>query len=207
MKKCFFLALISVLIIASPFSHAFGDNNYFKGTLGIVNQGDSDVILDGYSYGNMSFDGGMSFAGAYGFYRENGRAEIELVLQNNDADYFTDTSGMLGSGPVNGELSATQILGNYYTDFQSDGAVVPYVGGGAGLFLIKFDDGTDTLESTNLGYHLDLGIGINTSDNMMFDIGLRYTSTLSRPSDNFGGVEFEWDYTNTTITFSFRMDM
>jgi opacity protein-like surface antigen len=100
-----------------------------------------------------------------------------------------------------------QILGNYYTDFQTDGAVVPYIGAGAGLFLIQFDDGVDTLKSTNLGYHFDVGVGINTSDSMMFDVGFRYTSTLSQPSDTFGGVEFEYDYANTTIMIGVRMDL
>jgi opacity protein-like surface antigen len=217
MKNILISAIVCGLVTITPnFCHAFPEGStYFKGSLGFTSQSDSVMAVNDIDIGNISFGSGVSFAGAYGFNKESGRFEIELVSQQNDADFFTDYTGSIGSGRIAGEISAIQLLANYFMDFQNgikfgdfnEGTILPYIGGGAGLFLIDFFDGADTLESASFGFHVDAGISINTSDTMILDIGIRYTSTLSDPSDDFGGADFEWEYSNTTVIVGFRMNM
>jgi opacity protein-like surface antigen len=217
MKNFLISAIVCGLVTITPnFCHAFPEGGtYFKGSFGVTDQSDSGLTVNNIDIGNISFGGGASFAGAYGFYKESGRFEIELVSQKNNADYFTDHTGSIGSGRIAGDISATQLLANYFMDFQSgytfgdfnEGTILPYIGGGAGLFLIDFFDGSAHLESASFGFHVDAGISIIPSDSLILDIGIRYTSTLSEPTDDYGGAEFEWEYSNTTLIFGFRMNM
>jgi len=205
-KTFFFIMIIVGLLI--PFTALGAEGDYYlKGSFGFVSQSDSSITVDGFNAGNISFDNGTAIAGAVGKEMKSSRVEFELFYEKTDNDRFSDTTNIVGSGPIDGDLSALQLLVNYYYDFNKGKNLMPYVGGGLGLFLIKFYDGVDTLESNNFGFQIGGGLGIQAGKSTIIDLGFRYTNTLANPEDNFGGVNFELEYSNIAFLVGIRVSI
>lgn len=82
------------------------------------------------------------------------------------------------NAPLDGRLKVYNLLMSVFFDFNKDGMMSPYFGGGIGgaRLDIRSDDlaGNDAF---TFAYQLGLGLTLNTSDNFVIDVGYRLLGT------------------------------
>jgi opacity protein-like surface antigen len=176
-------------------SYAFGDDGHVMPTAG----GDpSDWYVSVFAGGvqtktNWNLENssqymidhkkGFTIGGAIGTHLAPGlRTELELSYARSALDnYNTNTSS--GDGPATGHLEQGFLLANIWKDFDL-GMVTPYIGGGIGFGLAKFDhanfNGDIASNDTGYGFAGQFGLGARMalSDNVSLDLGYRFKSIV-----------------------------
>ena len=174
---------------------------------------DVDTDYGGTDY-TVSTDTGYILGAAVGMHVWNSfRAEIEVSHSSWDGDDYSETGG--GAGTVDGDISATYLLGNLWWDFDTGTSFTPYIGGGAG---IAWADGDTTFGGNTYGYgdgeagfafQLGAGLKFNLTEQLGLDIGYRYKSIQNIDFDDSdgGGVYEDGDLNSHNaqvgLTFSF----
>lgn len=142
--------------------------------------------------GTVETDNDVSFGGALGF-RLSKAFSVEAEVSHASTDLGT-LSSVGGTGPVNGEVDALTFLFNGYFDFETDWAVKPYLGAGAGfgIFDANIRDGGSNLTQNSSGedwsfiYQVGGGLKYQMNDNTSLVSGYRY----------IGSSDIEFDQTN-----------
>ncbi len=118
---------------------------------------------------DQGFNGYIATGRAY----DDGRVEFSLGYHVTDLEEYEDSLG--ATTDLQGDLQVAAFLVSIFWDFNTDGAVSPYFGGGIGVCQIRLDD--DTLSADNrdgaLAYQLGLGLSFNLSENTKFDVGYK----------------------------------
>lgn len=172
---------------------------------------DTDYNGTGYS---VSTDTGYILGATIGMHVWNSlRAEIEVSHSSWDGNDYSTTGG--ATGTVDGDISATYLLGNLWWDFDTGTSFSPYIGGGAG---VAWADGDTTFGGNTFGYgdgeagfafQLGAGVRFNMTENLGLDVGYRYKSIQNIDFDDSdgGGVYEKGDLNSHNLqvglTFSF----
>lgn len=166
---------------AAPYAFVFGG--------AVLN---SDLDTDGIIGGNpqtvdTDFDDGFQFGIGVGKTfsslstdRVGVRGEIELSYSDTDADQINFSGN--GAAPeinVAGGIEATTLFANIYADFETGGAVTPFVGAGVGVGRFSQDlfygPGVQVNESdTAFGVQLIAGAAYDVSDSLTLTADARY---------------------------------
>ena len=133
---------------------------------------EKDVTLAGVGYSLSSEVGFNGFVG-YGLEYQAGRVEFTLGYLTTDLDEIKAATGG-ATTDLNGELDVATFLVSVYYDFNRDGAVSPYFGGGIGAAAVKLNDSILTDGEDNaFAYQFGLGLTFNMSENTKLDLGYR----------------------------------
>jgi outer membrane protein OmpA-like peptidoglycan-associated protein/opacity protein-like surface antigen len=131
---------------------------------------------------------GWAAGGKFGYDFVGPRIEVEgLYRQNTNYNFF-------GNRAITGQISQVTAMANFLYDFNSFGAIVPYIGAGAG---VGFVDSDLNLGSTVFAFQGMLGVGYNFSPNLRFNLEGRYIGT-TQPS--VAGVQ--WSNNNAMVLAS-----
>jgi opacity protein-like surface antigen len=192
---------------------ADGSSKYYVDVGGgytIIDDADlSDSTLPGVS-GTLSADGGYQFTAAIG--REMGsgfRAELEFSYRQADLDDITIAAfGLTATGVVDGDVSTLSGMANVLYDFELDGKITPYIGGGLGVASINveidsvagvttaFDD-SDTV----IAYQGLVGLRYPLTDQISIRGGYRLFAT---GDPEFGTTEGEFLSHNIEVGLSYN---
>lgn len=125
---------------------------------------------------------GFTVGGAVGTHLAPGlRAELELSYARSALDSFS--TRVDSDHPAGGHLEQGFLLANIWKDFDA-GMLTPYIGGGIGFGLARFDnadlDGDVLSDDTGLGFAGQFGFGARmaVSDNLSVDLGYRFKSIV-----------------------------
>ncbi len=175
-RKILAILIVLACFIATPAFARYGDDYRVYLTIGggatLVDdlKEDHPTLLDHLT---VSSDQGFNGFIATGRYYEAGRVEFSLGYHSADLDEYEDSLG--ATTDLTGDLQVAALLASVFWDFNKDGAISPYFGGGIGVCQIRIDD--DTLVANNrdgaLAYQLGLGLSFNMSENTQFDIGYK----------------------------------
>lgn len=157
--------------------------------------------------GEVSFDNGFIVGGAIGYRALSGlRGELELSYAEMDLDQasgslFDAQDVLVVSGEVDlgGDMGVLFVLANGWYDFNAQGSLQPYIGGGLGVGFTDVDvtfDGAKFGDS-DTGFAFQLGAGVKwaMTRSVDLDVGYRFKSVLdvtlsdSATTDTFGPVD------------------
>ncbi|MEM6536339.1 MAG: acyloxyacyl hydrolase [Pseudomonadota bacterium] len=165
------------------------------------------TLPDGTDVGwTTDFGTGYSVGAAVGKYFGSIRGEVEVAFQSNNVDSHLGVSaagidlsaedaGVLVTGADNlgvsvadlvadgqGDLSTIFVMANAYYDFNSNGAVRPYVGAGIGVGFVDVDYSPSAVaiiqdSSAAFAYQAMAGVSFETSNNSELFVGYRFRGT------------------------------
>lgn len=190
-RKIAAVLVILICFFAAPaFSHDEDYRTYLTlgGGLTFMQETEQDHS-DTVSFPNnpitISSDSGFNGFIATGLDYDNGRVEFSLGYNQADFEEFEDSTG--ATTDLEGNLKVASFLVSVFWDFNKDGSVSPYFGGGVGVCHIKLDD---TIIGENrdgaLAYQLGLGLSFNMSENTKFDVGYKMLSVVE---PNLGPID------------------
>jgi len=153
-----------------------------------------DQVSTGFQRNVLAdFDEGFNVGGAIGR-RINGgpyRVEGEFTYRNNDADEVT-FNGNPQPG-VDGGIDSYALMLNVYRDFNTNGRIRPYIGGGLGFAFVDSDfqygglpaivDGSDS----TFAYQAMAGVSAALRNNVDFFVEYRFFAADSPQLNRFGG--------------------
>jgi len=140
--------------------------------------------LPGIDY-TLSSDLGFNALIGYGLEYRAGRVEFTADYRLADLDEVEDGSGVITD--LNGDISVAAFLMSIYYDFNRDGAISPYFGGGIGIANTRIEDNFLGDASDNaFAYQFGLGLTMNLSENTKLDLGYKLLG-LAEP--NLGQVD------------------
>lgn len=106
------------------------------------------------------------------------RQELELKLIKNDLDSSTLTNGAPSN--MGDDIENTSLMLNIWRDFNHEGRVKPYIGGGIGYTQIDTNSDEDEVP----GFQLGTGLGIGLTDRLSVNVGYRYFKTTGLHLNN-----------------------
>ncbi len=191
------LALVATLALGTAFAADKG--GVYVGVKGGYEYKDSksDGMTDNAAAGtnqngtkSVSDRSGYTVGGAIGYnFAGMGlpvRAEAEYLYHNQFKYDGTNGTHATSTGSYTAKLDIHTVFANFYYDIKTGTAFTPYVGAGLGLAIIQqkvsstfrnwatTDDGSTT--ATNFAWNVGAGVGYAVTDNIIIDLGYRYTS-------------------------------
>ncbi len=170
---------------------------YVSGALGANWATDSD--LSGAASGDVDFDLGWVGAVAVGYGFGNGlRLEGELSYRRNDADDLS------GEGKVAG------FMANMLYDFDVSPKFVPYIGLGAGLAIVEFDEvspiGGSSVEDddTVFAWQAIAGVAIPIRDQLDLTFDYRYFDVPDVDLQTELGGSIDTEYASHSVMIGLR---
>ncbi len=110
------------------------------------------------------------------------RAEAEYLYHNQ----FKFNANNATTGAFTNKVDIHTAFANVYYDFKTDTAFTPYVGAGLGVAWINqkvsstFSQWTASndgdYDATNFAWNVGAGVGYSLTDNVILDLGYRYTN-------------------------------
>ncbi len=201
--KTTLLAAASAMVFA-PAAQAY------EGLYGAIGAGlnymgyENDVSNDGVSTpGPVVFDSSADMDPGIGVYAALGydyegpfRAELEFSYRSNDIDQIDPYGGFSGwpAGSISGDYKTMAILGNLIYDFETQSALTPYIGVGAGIGFVNPDvvgsvtPGAPTSplsisyggSDTAIAYQALAGLAVDLAEGLALDLSYRYFGTTKR---------------------------
>ncbi|PKN12073.1 MAG: hypothetical protein CVU69_09010 [Deltaproteobacteria bacterium HGW-Deltaproteobacteria-4] len=136
----------------------------------------------GGSIEDTDFKVGTQAGGALGFTFPEGRIEAEVSYRQNDIEEITFEGKPFEPG---GSMTALSVMLNSYADYPVTSGAAPYFMVGAGMARVTFDEelslgiSFSETEDTVFAYQGGVGVGLNITKNLVFDLGYRYFATLN----------------------------
>ncbi|MBU1042024.1 MAG: porin family protein [Proteobacteria bacterium] len=125
------------------------------------------------------------------------RAEAEYLYHDQFKYNATNGTAATSTGTFTSKIDIHTVFANFYYDIKTSTAFTPYVGAGLGVAWINqkidstFPGGTSgNYDTTNFAWNLGAGVGYSLTDNIVVDLGYRYS--------NFGDAK---KYESGTLTF------
>lgn len=146
---------------------------------------------------------GYTVGGAIGYnFVETGlpiRAEAEYLYHNQfKYSAVNGTQPALGTGQFSSKIDIHTVFANFYYDIKTGTAFTPYVGAGLGVAWINqkidttFTGATSgNKDATNFAWNVGAGVGYSLTDNIIMDLGYRYTSFGDAEKYNSGTVSYQ----------------
>ena len=164
---------------------------------------DSDISGTGLDT-EADFDAGFAVKAAIGNALSSGwRFEAEVAYRQNDAD---DVGGS-GAG---GDVSAWSLMGNALYDFKTGGRFTPYIGVGAGVAGIDWNNvtpvggGSVDDNDTVFAYQGIAGVAYTVNDNVKLTLDYRYFATEEPDLTTSSGTNFDAEYRSHSIMVGLR---
>ncbi|MDN5873303.1 MAG: porin family protein, partial [Sinobacteraceae bacterium] len=150
-------------------------------------------------YGN-GLMGGMTFGYALPGHL---RPELEVTYRRNSVNSVGISGSALGLNDVNMAVSAINVMGNLWFDFESRGAYF-YFGGGIGDLHLRgsVNGGSDTTDT--FGGQLGVGLGVFFTPQLSMGIDYRYTSAFFHSNFHDNGGRLRTLYRSQAIMLGFR---
>lgn len=177
MKHATLIAATATLSF-SAIAHA-QEETYVSGQFGLRAVEETDA-----SSGSVDIESELGNAAYYaiavGRRYDGMRFEIELARRGGEINNFS----IAGTDQaVSGEgLAATSLMANAFVDFNTDGRVSPYLGGGLGLARVTADyagaGGTVSGDASALSFQLIGGASIQISERVELFSDLRYMRVM-----------------------------
>lgn len=146
-------------------------------------------------------DSGYAIGGAVGYnFAGMGlpvRAEAEYLYH----DQFKYSATNSTTGAFSSKIDIHTVFANFYYDIKTSTAFTPYVGAGLGVAWINqkvastFTGWTPTshdgnYDTTNFAWNVGAGVGYSVTDNVVLDLGYRYTSFGDAKKVDNGRISF-----------------
>jgi len=177
MKRSLIVALTLFALLCSSQAMAIDDARpYFSIGGGLSKmKGASISDLNDSSITRISTDPGYNGLIAGGYAWDVGRLEFSggVIYQKIDQLNFN-----ANWADVEGEITVYHLLMSVFYDFNKNGMVSPYFGGGIGA--ARLDLTSDSLsgnDAVTFAYQLGAGFTLNTSDDFVIDFGYRLLGT------------------------------
>lgn len=175
---------------------------YVSGALGANWANDSDV--SGAASGDIDFDMNLVGAVAVGYGYGNGlRIEGELVHRVSDADDLSGTN-------LSGRVTASGFMFNLLYDFDVSRRFVPYLGLGAGLAVVHFDDispigGSSVDDEDNVfAWQAIAGVAIPLRDRLDLTADYRYFDAGDVDVHTSAGSRLNSEYASHSVMIGLR---
>jgi len=202
-KIIFALVVLTCLVVPSAFARP-GDiyRPYLTIGGGYTLVPDTDVNNPGM--GNeqtiISKDG-YNFVVATGLAYDVGRVEFSISHHRNNFDEREFIASNT-KGSLDGYLAANTFLLSIYYDFNKDGAISPYFGGGVGISQLRLKSVNLTNGDDNAtSFQLCAGVSLNLGENTQFDLGYKL---LGISEADLGSTNQEQMYmNNATLALRF----
>jgi outer membrane protein OmpA-like peptidoglycan-associated protein len=127
-----------------------------------------------FGSGTIYPDIGWAVGGMIGYDFVGPRVELEGIYRRNTAT--------VGAGPFNAfgaSKDDTAVLANILYDFNAGGTIVPYIGAGAGVAVVRTAALGTVNESARFAYQAILGVGYNIDTQFRVNLDARYYGTTS----------------------------
>jgi OOP family OmpA-OmpF porin len=179
------------------------DGIYVGGNVGVHKPQNSSMSRSGQST-SVKIGTGIAGTAAVGYGFGNGlRTELELGQRAGSVSGTT--------GTTSGRLDVTSLMGNVLYDIATGGAVIPYLGVGAGGARVRAKDiGPDLGNATISGsdnvfaYQGIAGLDFRIDDNMALGASYRYFATQSASISSSAGDKASVPYRDHSILFGIR---
>ena len=196
--------VIAAAFLAMVPAIAAADSKVYVDIAGGVNfLEDSDISGAGLST-SADFDPGFAVKAAVGNALGSGfRFEAEVAYRENDAD-------SVGGSGAGGDVSAWSLMGNAIYDIKTGGRLTPYIGVGAGVAGIDWNDvtpvggGTVDDNATVFAYQGIAGAAYAINDNLQLTLDYRYFATEDPVFTTSTGTNFDADYRSHSIMVGLR---
>ncbi len=136
------------------------------------------------------------------------RLELEGSYRRND---FDDVTVVGTTVDADGDLTAMAAMANVYFDFRTIWSVVPYLGVGAGVAEVAWNDFDSALsvavddEDTVAALQTMVGFDYNLSDSLAIGVEYRFFFTDDPTLTDALGFAFDTSYENHSVLVGFRM--
>jgi outer membrane protein OmpA-like peptidoglycan-associated protein len=172
-----------------------------------VNLQNNETYSGAGHFDGVNYTQGVAVAGSLGYKYGNGlRAEVEIAYRDNGV-----TSAFGGTGT--GDVSAWSGFINGLYDFDTGGAITPYLG--AGIGIVHVDRGgagnqhvSLSGNSTDAGAQAIAGVSFAINYNLKLDLSYRYLTTFSDASFTLtpAGTSVSSDYESHTLLAGLRWE-
>lgn len=185
------LLTLSGQLLAGPFVRlGYGYSDYRSQSMSIKHEGYPEISLDNYDPG--AADQVLLSAGY--FVNPHFRAELalDMGLASRDTDRVTYTRGDSVTGNISAEAYSRIFLVNGYFHFKGErsaGKFDPYMGGGIGLAVNRFEGVSTAIpttsasvsnsDDTDWAFKLGGGLMYWLSDDLSADLSISYTNAGS----------------------------
>lgn len=203
------LALVAMLAVGS--AYAADKGGFYVGVKGGYEYKDkpsSGVSATSQNATNEKWSdkNGYTIGGAVGYnFAGSGlpvRAEAEYLYHNQFKYFSKNGTGATSTGEFTSKIDIHTVFANFYYDFKTDTAFTPYVGAGLGVAFVNqkvsstFAGWTPSAhdgdyDATNFAWNVGAGVGYSLTDNIIVDLGYRYTNFGDAKAVSNGGVEFK----------------
>ena len=217
------LLAAAATIAVAPAAHAYQG---FYGAIGAgLNYLQPDQDVESVGAFSPAFDSEADYKNGIGVYTALGydwgnkyRGEIEFAYRQNDARHYAgDGLGFAGWPTLDGDLQAYSIMFNLIRDFDTGGALTPYVGLGVGgasfknqvsgpnpvLGALVIDD-----SAKRLAYQAIAGVAVKLAEGLSLDLSYRYFASAGTPKfdGTIGGtpVAIRHDYDTHSLFAGLR---
>lgn len=151
--------------------------------------------------GKWKDESGYTVGGAVGYnfagFGVPVRAEAEYLYH----DQFKYSATNSTTGAFSSKIDIHTVFANFYYDFKTGTAFTPYVGAGLGVAWINqkvastFTGWTGSTsdgsyDTTNFAWNVGAGVGYSLTDNVILDLGYRYTNFGDAKKVDNGRISF-----------------
>lgn len=126
------------------------------------------------------------------------RAEAEYLYHDQFKYSAVNGTAAGSTGAFTSKIDVHTAFANFYYDIKTSTAFTPYVGAGLGVAWINqkvdtsFTGGTSgNYDTTNFAWNVGAGVGYSLTDNIIIDLGYRYTNFGDAKKYDTGTVSFQ----------------
>ncbi|WP_290525357.1 outer membrane beta-barrel protein [Alcanivorax sp.] len=190
------LLTLSGQLLAGPFVRVgYGYSDYRSQDMSIKHEGYPEITLSNYDPGGADQ---VLFSAGY-FVNPHFRAELalDMGLASKDTDRVTYTRGASVTGEISAEAYSRLFLVNgyfHFSDVRGAGRFDPYVGGGVGLAVNRFEGVSTRIpttsatvsdsDDTDWAFKLGGGVMYWITDSFSADLSVSYTNAGSLTTED-----------------------
>lgn len=175
---------------------------YLGLTGGVSFPTDTDFAFTGAIGVDQDYDAGFSIQAQIGYQFDDLLAprtdlRVDLEIGYTEAEVDTHTIAALGGAQAGsfGETSVFTLMTNAYVDYNVTDRLDFFVGGGAGLGFVDFDNHGVPAVGTALSddaasfvFHLDAGVSFDITENVVIEGRYRYQNAVSADLSSVNGT-------------------
>ncbi len=215
-RSILLLLSVALLGLSPAFSLAWaaGPGPYveLQGLGTYVLAGQSDSATGSF---NLKYDPGYGGALAIGYdlaeaYPDFGQGRVELEASSR-TNTLTKAEFKEGSVAADGEIRVESLLLNTFAEYHRGSNLVPYLGFGLGYARVTMKQATvygqpfaDDSAGV-LAFQGGLGVGLEVSDHLTFDLGYRFFGTLKPSFKSADGSSFDAKYSSHNALLGLRV--
>ncbi len=202
-RTLLWMGFASTALVSLP-AHATQEGFYGSLGGGFSLLHDSDIDGVGTSF-DTEFDEGAALLGAIGYKYGNGiRTELEFGYRNNNIEQINSINA------ASDDVHAWTVMLNGLYDFHTGSDWTPYLGAGAGVAFVNFDNagpfGPATINDDDaaLAAQAIAGVDYQFDDEWSLFAQYNYLHSFGLEVEGDNGVSYDADYENSTFILGLR---